>query len=120
MNIRTIIGTGVVIAVAAVGVLGIASTASAAGIDGTAGTPPGNSTIKKETTSFNAPSTQSLRVDTLHRGDQVDAVCYREGQKIDGSAYWFKIDKNDENHTMSYVHLDAISAPKDLPHCTLG
>lgn len=73
-----------------------------------------NSIIKRSATSFSSPSERSSRVHTLTQGDQVEALCYREGETTGGSFYWFMINKDGK---LGYVHLDAISAPKDLRHC---
>jgi hypothetical protein len=50
----------------------------------------------------------------LTPGTPVNTMCFREGQVRNGNAYWFLIEKEGD---LGYVHLDAISAPKDTPHC---
>jgi hypothetical protein len=71
--------------------------------------------ITQPTTSYQYPTNQSPPVDfSLKPGQQVDVVCFTEGQVLNGNHYWFRIF---ENGTPSFVHRDAISAGYGMPHC---
>jgi hypothetical protein len=96
----------------------VASFGAIAGLAGTAGatsSPADNSVITQYTTSYTSPSNTSIAVHTgLNAGTTVEARCFREGQQLNGNAYWFLIQEGGE---LGYVHRGAISAPSNLPHC---
>jgi hypothetical protein len=71
--------------------------------------------ITQPTTSYQYPTNQSSPVEFgLKPGQQVDVVCFTEGQVLNGNHYWFRIV---ERGTPSFVHRDAISAGYGMPHC---
>ena len=98
--------------VAAAGaVVGLAGTAGASSADTLTGT------IKTYATSYSSPSYRSVPVHlNLMPGENVDTLCFREGDEINGNAYWFKISKLGDT---GYVHRDAIVPPSqtELKHC---
>lgn len=98
--------------VAAAGaVVGLAGTAGASSADTLTGT------IKTYTTSYSSPSDRSVPVHlNLLPAEKVDTLCFREGDEINGNAYWFKIRKGGET---GYVHRDLIVPPSEteLKHC---
>jgi hypothetical protein len=89
---------------AAAGVAGLATTAHAA--------EPG--LITRPTTSYTSPSQQSIPVHFLRQGDQVETLCFTEGQDLHGNAYWVRIRQNGD---LGFVHRDAIIPPSGLTHC---
>ena len=71
--------------------------------------------IKQPTTSYQYPTNQSSPVKFgLKPGQQVDVVCFTEGQELNGNHYWFRIV---DSGTPSFVHRDAISPGYGMPHC---
>jgi hypothetical protein len=94
----------------------IAGVGAVAGLAADAGaTTTYTGTIKQPTTSFVAPSRTTAPVHyNLQANEQVETHCFREGDVINGSPYWFIIEKNGQT---GYVHLDAISVSQELPHC---
>jgi hypothetical protein len=71
--------------------------------------------IKQPTTSYQYPTNQSSPVKFgLTPGQQVDVVCFTEGQELNGNYYWFRIV---ESGTPSFVHRDAIAPGHGMPHC---
>jgi hypothetical protein len=86
-----------------------AGTASAA--EEVAGKP---GTIIGYATSYTSPSNTSIPVHHLKPGTNVETMCFREGQVLNGNPYWFLIKYDGQT---AYVHRDAISAPHDLRHC---
>jgi hypothetical protein len=92
-------------AIVAAGLVGLAGTADASGT---------NAVIKQPTWSYTSPSTDSVRVQALHQGERVEALCLTEGQERNGNFNWFRIKGSESD---GYVHRDAISAPTTLPHC---
>ena len=105
--------TAITVSVAAAAALlavGAAETANAH--SGTAGQV---GYIKQPTTSYQYPTNQSSPVKFgLKPGQQVDVVCFTEGQELNGNHYWFRIV---DNNTPSFVHRDAISPGYGMPHC---
>ena len=71
-------------------------------------------TIKGFATTYTSPSNQSVVVHHLQEGTQVDTLCFREGQVLNGNPLWFIINVDDQS---AYVHRDLIAPPADLPHC---
>jgi hypothetical protein len=93
----------------------VAGLGAVVGLAGTAGATESTGYIKHHTTSFTSPSTVSTAVHhNLTPETPVNTKCFREGQVRNGNPYWFLIEKNGD---LGYVHVDAISAPKDTPHC---
>ena len=71
--------------------------------------------IKQPTTSYQYPTNQSSPVKFgLKPGQQVDVVCFTEGQELNGNYYWFRIV---DSGTPSFVHRDAIAPGDGMPHC---
>jgi hypothetical protein len=96
---------------AAGAVVGLAGTAGASSADTLTGT------IKTYATSYSSPSDRSIPVHVnLLPGEKVNTLCFREGDAINGNAYWFMISKGGER---GYVHRDVIVPPSetDLKHC---
>jgi len=102
------------IALAAVSTIaGVGAVAGLAGNAGATSTLIG--TIKQPTTSFTSPSAKSRPVHlNLQPNEKVDTHCFREGEVVNGNAYWFIIEKDGET---GYVHQNAISVSEELPHC---
>jgi hypothetical protein len=88
--------------VAGVALAGVADASTSTGV------------ITRPTTSYSSPSNVSVPVRSLAQGTHVDAVCFTEGQTIDGNHNWFRIIGDGGS---SYVHRSAISADPDLRHC---
>jgi hypothetical protein len=104
--------TAITLSVAAAAVLGV-SAAHSANAHSSAGQHIGY--ITQPTTSYQYPTNQSPPVEFgLKPGQQVDVVCFTEGQTLNGNYYWFRIV---ESGTPSFVHRDAISAGYGMPHC---
>jgi len=101
-------------AAATVGITAVTLVGLAGGASAATPTDSPNSWIKKPATSYTSPSDQSIRVHTLYPGEQVQSVCFVEGQQQNGNFYWFRILKGGD---LGFVHRDAIVAPPDLPHC---
>ena len=101
-------------AAAAAGLSAVTLVGLAGGASAAAPTDSSNSWIKAPATSYTSPSNQSIRVHTLHPGEQVQSLCFVEGQQLNGNFYWFRILKSGE---LGFVHRDAIVPPHDLPHC---
>ncbi len=101
-------------AAAAAGLSAVTLVGLAGGASAAAPTDSSNSWIKAPATSYTSPSNQSIRVHTLHPGEQVQSLCFTEGQELHGNFYWFRILKGGEQ---GYVHRDAIVAPPDLRNC---
>jgi len=99
------------VAASAIAVVGVVGLSTAAHADPAGGT---NAVIKQSTWSYTSPSTDSTRVQALHQGERVVALCTTEGQNRNGNFNWFRIKGSESD---GYVHRDAISAPTDLPHC---
>jgi hypothetical protein len=96
-------------ALSTAGVLtGLVGTAEAAG----AASAPG--TIKGFATTYTSPSNQSVVVHHLQAGTQVETLCFREGQVLNGNPLWFIINVDGQS---AYVHRDLIAPPADLLHC---
>ena len=70
--------------------------------------------IKGFATTYTSPSNQSVVVHHLQEGTQVDTLCFREGQVLNGNPLWFIINVDGQS---AYVHRDLIAPPADLPHC---
>ncbi len=103
---RKLVAIAALSTAAAAGVVGLASTASAAAPTGY---------IKQFATSYTSPSNMSVPVHTgLKAGTEVETLCFREGQPLDGNSYWFLIQKDGN---LGYVHRDAIAPPADTRHC---
>ncbi|MCE3554719.1 hypothetical protein LWC33_25085 [Pseudonocardia sp. RS11V-5] len=102
-------------AVAVVGLVGFAAPATAA----EAGHP---AYIKAPTTAYQNSNNQSGAVFTnLKPNQQVTALCFTEGQEIDGNHNWFRISLTpDPQGKTGFVHRDAISvdaSPDEMKHC---
>ena len=103
---RKLVAIAALSTAAAAGAVGLASTASAAA-------PTGH--IKHFATSYTSPSNTSIPVHTgLKAGTEVETLCFREGQRLNGNSYWFLIKKDGD---MGYVHRDSIAPPADTRHC---
>lgn len=87
---------------------GLGGAAEAAGATAASGT------IKQFATTYTSPSNQSVAVHHLQAGDEVDTLCFREGQELNGNPLWFIVNIDGQS---SYVHRDLIVPPADLPHC---
>jgi hypothetical protein len=74
----------------------------------------GTGTIINYATSYTSPSNTSIPVHHLVPGEQVETLCFREGQVLNGNPYWFLIRSDGET---AYVHRGSISPPPDLRHC---
>ena len=96
-------------ALSTAGVLtGMGGTAEAAGAASATGT------IKGFATTYTSPSNQSMAVHHLPAGTQVETLCFREGQVLNGNPLWFIINVEGQS---AYVHRDLIAPPGNLPHC---
>ena len=96
-------------ALSTAGVLtGLGGTAEAAAAASATGT------VKGFATSYTSPSNQSMAVHHLQEGRQVETLCFREGQVLNGNPLWFIINVDGQS---AYVHRDLIAPPADLPHC---
>jgi hypothetical protein len=71
-------------------------------------------TIKSFATTYSSPSNQSVAVHHLQAGTEVDTLCFREGQVLNGNPLWFIINEDGQS---AYVHRDLIAPPAELPHC---
>jgi len=99
----------VLAALSAAGVLtGLGGTAEAAGAASATGT------IKAFATTYTSPSNQSVAVHHLPASTQVDTLCFREGQVLNGNPLWFIINVDGQS---AYVHRDLIAPPANVPHC---
>ena len=87
---------------------GLGGAAEAAGASSASGT------IKGFATTYTSPSNQSVAVHHLQEGTQVDTLCFREGQVLNGNPLWFIINADGQS---AYVHRDLIVPPAGLPHC---
>lgn len=105
MVIRRIVLAGAAVGLASVGVLALAGTAGASEPTGV---------ITHSTTSYSSPSNQTAPVRSLAQGTPVDALCFTQGQDLNGNHYWFRIA---EEQGTSFVHRDAISVNPNLPKC---
>ena len=79
-----------------------------------AGAASATGTIKGFATTYTSPSNQSVVVHHLQERTQVDTLCFREGQVLNGNPLWFIINVDGQS---AYVHRDLIAPPADLPHC---
>ena len=71
--------------------------------------------IKTPATSYTGPSNQTTPVHFgLQPGQQVNIICFTEGQTLTGSSYWFRIG---QDGNLGFVHRDAISPGMGMPHC---
>jgi|ERR671923_310020 hypothetical protein len=102
--------------VAGVGALGGAALAVGWHPDAAhaATTAAGTGTIIDYATSYTSPSNTSIPVHHLKPGEQVETYCFREGQVLNGNAYWFVIRTGGQT---AYVHRASISPPQDVRHC---
>jgi hypothetical protein len=104
---RKLLVTVATAAVTGAALLGAAGTAVAA---------ESNAWVTHAASSFNAPREDAVRVDTFVGGEQVEALCFTEGQVVDGNPIWFRIEQNGEYR--GFVHRDALGGvPTDLRHC---
>ena len=55
-----------------------------------------------------------MAVHHLPAGTQVETLCFREGQVLNGNPLWFIINVDGQS---AYVHRDLIAPPANLPHC---
>ena len=109
---RKMILTAVGAAVAVAGLAGFAGTAAAE-----TGHP---AYIAKPTTAYQHADNNSAPVFTnLQPGQEVTALCFTEGQAIDGNHNWFRISLTpDPQGKTAFVHRDAIGGvPTELRHC---
>jgi hypothetical protein len=97
-------------------ILAVVATAAAAGVAGLATTAHAAEAglITRPTTSYSSPSQATMPVHSLRPGDQVETLCFTEGQSVNGNAYWFRISRNGDS---GYVHRDAMIPPTELRHC---
>ncbi|MFC4946344.1 hypothetical protein [Pseudonocardia sp. GCM10023141] len=93
--------------------LGLAAAATL-GLAGTAGASEPSGVITHPTTSYSSPSNVSAPVTSLPTGTQVQAVCFTEGQSVNGNQNWFRII---DGNGSSYVHRSAITVDPGLRHC---
>ena len=103
--------------IALAAVAAVAGLGALAGVAGSANAADAASTgiIKGFATSYTSPSKDSIPVHKgMTNGTAVDVKCFREGQMLNGNAYWFLLERNNE---LGYVHLDSISVPNNTPHC---
>jgi hypothetical protein len=102
-----------VIAIAALSTAGVLTglgggTAEAAGVESDKGT------IKAFATTYTSPSNKSVPVHHLQAGTEVDTLCFREGQLLNGNPLWFIVNVDGQS---AYVHRDLIAPPAGVPHC---
>jgi hypothetical protein len=111
MRKKVLVAAGAAVGVA--GLVGFAAPASAA----EAGHP---AWIKAPATAYQHADKGSAPVFTnLQPDQQVTALCFTEGQLIDGNHNWFRISLTpDPKGVTGFVHKDAISVgTSNLPHC---
>lgn len=109
---RTIVFPAALLGFAALSLAGAAGIANAASTSGITATP----TITKNTTAYELPTELSPTVQTLPAGTQVDALCWVNGQELDGNSFWFRV--SDDGARPGFVHRAAISGVSgDLEHC---
>ncbi|WP_181780995.1 hypothetical protein [Pseudonocardia pini] len=97
------------------GLVGFAGSASAAPVGFEA-------YIKAPTTAYQTSNNGSGAVFTnLRPNQQVTALCFTEGQEINGNHNWFRISLTpDPQGQTGFVHRDAISVeatPQEMKHC---
>ncbi|MEO8907329.1 MAG: SH3 domain-containing protein [Microbacteriaceae bacterium] len=118
MRNRTRILTATGLVTASLFAVAGAATAATVGTDAatsnTSASGVPNGIIKQDSTSYTSPSRNSQAVDVLLKGEQVEVICFREGERVNENPVWFKIAKGDR---VSYVYRDAIHAPLNLKHC---
>ena len=105
---RKLLVTVATTVVAGAALLGAAGTATAA---------EPNAFIQHPASSYNAPNAprqDTVRVDTFLAGEKVEALCFTEGEAVDGNPIWFRIEQNGEYR--GFVHRDG-GVPTDLRHC---
>jgi hypothetical protein len=76
--------------------------------------------ITKPTTAYQHADNRSAPFFTnLTPGQEVTALCFTEGQQLNGNPYWFRISTTPEpNGNTAFVHRDAISVNGgDVRHC---
>jgi hypothetical protein len=102
--------TGAAVAVAA-GLVGLAGPAAAE--DGH------NAVITRPTTAYEHATNQSAPVFTnLKAGREVTALCFTEGQELNGNQNWFRISLTAvPDGNTAFVHRDAISVGSAIRHC---
>ena len=71
-------------------------------------------TIKAFATTYTSPSNKSVPVHHLQAGTEVDTLCFREGQVLNGNPLWFIVNVDGQS---AYVHRDLIAPPAGVPHC---
>lgn len=111
MRRMVLAATGAAVAVA--GIVGFAGSASAA----ESGHP---AYISKPTTAYQHADKGSAPVFTnLQPGQEVTALCFTEGQLVNGNHNWFRISLTPEPQgNTGFVHRDAIGGVSpDLRHC---
>jgi hypothetical protein len=103
---RKLIALTTISAAAVLGGAALAGTASAAGVDGT---------ITRATTSYTSPSRNTTPVQHLDANTPVDIVCWTQGQHVDGTSTWLRINHANER---SFVNRAAIApGAGEIPHC---
>ena len=106
-------------AVVVAGLVGLAAPA-AAQTSSTATEIGHTAYITKPTTGYQHADNRSAPVFTnLASGQEVTALCFTEGQQLNGNHYWFRISMTPEpNGNTAFVHRDAISVNgADVRHC---
>jgi hypothetical protein len=104
------------VAVLAVGAPVAAVTAVVASTPANAASAPEHiGYIKTAATSYVGPSNQTTPVHVgLQAGQQVNIICFTEGQSLNGNSYWFRIG---QAGNLGFVHRDAIAPGVGMPHC---
>ena len=102
---RKLIAISTLSAAAVVGGVALAGTASAAAENGT---------ITRPTTSYTSPSNITTPVQQLEANTPVDIQCWTQGQHLNGTNTWFRIDHEGER---GYVNRAAIAPAGEVPHC---
>jgi hypothetical protein len=106
-------------AVVVAGLVGLAGTA-AADTGSTAAEAGQRAYITQGTTGYQHADNRSAPMFTnLKPGQEVTALCFTEGQQLNGNHYWFRISMTPEpNGNTAFVHRDAISVNGgDVRHC---
>ena len=96
-------------------VLSTAGVLTGLGPAAAAETTSASGTIKGFATTYTSPSNQSVPVHHLQAGTEVDTLCFREGQVLNGNPLWFIINVEGQS---GYIHRDLLAIPEgSVGHC---
>jgi hypothetical protein len=92
----------------------LASVGAVAAVAGSANAASGPGVITKSTASYSDPTTNSAPAHHLLQGDIVETTCWTDGEYMDESHTWFKVNRSG---IAAYVHRASINPPPGLDHC---